>query len=44
MVKNKMKQKKKKKYKVEELIQNILVITINVSRVNIQVKIRMFSN
>lgn len=31
-----MKQKKKQnKYKVEELIQNILVITINVSRVSI---------
>ena len=38
----KQKKKKKKKYKVEELIQNILVITINVSRVNIQVKIRIF--
>lgn len=42
--KRKEAKKKQGKYKVVELIHNALVITINVSRVNMQVKIRIFSS
>ena len=42
--KRKEAKKKQGKYKIVGLIQNALVITINVSRVNMQVKIRIFSS